>query len=200
MSKTAKKKIKGGKVAPAGVVVPDDFVPIESIHPWKDNPRKNSHTVAKVAAAIKRFGWIRPIIANAHPRAKGEIIVGHTAHLAALTLELEHVPVRFVRLAPGKAHAAAIADNKLGEISTWDTDLLAELAKQGVVGLDDLAIAGFTPDELERLGKPPALPTGEFAETSTTRATQFTCPKCKHKWRAKPTRVTVKPGKTKAAA
>jgi DNA-directed RNA polymerase subunit RPC12/RpoP len=120
--------------------------------------------------------------------------------MAALADGLEFVPVRFVRLAPKLAHAAAIADNKLGEISTWDSDLLAEITKTGVVGLDDLAVAGFTPEELERLGKPPALPTGDFAETSTTRDTQFKCPKCGHKWRAKPTRKSVKAGKSKAAA
>lgn len=140
---------------------------------------------------------IRPIIANAHPRAKGEIIVGHTAHLAALAEGLTQVPVRFVVLTPAKAHAAALADNKLGEISTWDTDLLAEITKQGVVGLEDLAVAGFSAEELERFGKPPALATDEFAETKTSRDTQFVCPKCKHRWRAKPRR---KLGKTKAAA
>lgn len=167
-----------------------DFVPIDSIRPWVDNPRKNAHAVERVRAAIKKFGWIRPIVANNHPRAKGEIIVGHTARLAALAEGLEFVPVRFVRLAPKLAHAAALADNKLGEISTWDTDLLAEIAKQGSVGLEDLAIAGFTTEELDRLGKPPALPSGDFAETSTTRDTQYQCPKCKHKWRAKPSRAS----------
>jgi hypothetical protein len=186
---TTKKK-KTGRKAPSSPAAPagSDFVPIDSIHPWKDNPRKNSHTVEKVRQSIKRFGWIRAIVANAHPRAKGEIIVGHTAHLAALAQGLEFVPVRFVSLAPKLAHAAAIADNKLAESSAWDTDLLAEIAKQGIVGLDDLAIAGFTSEELDRLGKPPTLATGDFAETSTTRSTQFQCPKCKHKWRAKPTR------------
>lgn len=194
--KTSKRsKANGGAPAPDG----SDFVPIESIHPWKDNPRKNAHTVEKVRAAIREFGWIRPIIANEHPRAKGEIIVGHTAHLAALAEGLTHVPVRFVRLTPAKAHAAALADNKLGEISTWDTDLLAEIHKQGIVGLEDLAVAGFTPDELERFGKPPALATDEFAETSTTRSTQFQCPKCKHKWRAKPSKAA-RAGKAKQAA
>lgn len=173
-----------------------DFVPVDSIHPWKDNPRKNAHAVEKVRKSIKRFGWIRPIVANSHPRAKGEIIVGHTAHLAALAAGLTHVPVRFVSVTPAKAHAAALADNKLGEISAWDTDILADLAKQGVVGLEDFAVAGFSEEELAKLGQPPALPSGDFAETSTSRETQFQCPKCKHKWRAKPSR---KAGKAKAA-
>lgn len=197
MSKTKKKT---GRKPPRSKAPPGSgFVPIESIHPWKDNPRKNAHTVDKVRKSIQRFGWIRSIVANTHPRAKGEIVVGHTAHLAALAEGLEFVPVRWVRLSPKLAHAAAIADNKLAESSTWDTDLLAEIAKQGVVGLEDLAIAGFTTEELDRLGKPPTLPTGDFAETSTTRSTQFQCPKCKHKWRAKPTRKSMKATASKAA-
>jgi ParB-like chromosome segregation protein Spo0J len=174
----SEKKKKTAKGAPPQ----SKLVPIESIHPWVDNPRKNAHAVEKVRASIRKFGIVRPIVANSHPRAAGEIIVGHTLHLAALAEGLTHVPVHFVRLTPKLAHAAAIADNKLGEISGWDTDLLAELAKQGVVGLDDLAVAGFSADELERLGKPADVPT---VEQTTTRETKITCPKCKHRWAPK---------------
>jgi hypothetical protein len=79
---TKKKTAKKTRRAPPRQAGPEgsDFVPIDSIRPWVDNPRKNAHAVAKVQEAIKRFGWIRPIVANSHPRAKGEIIVGHTAH------------------------------------------------------------------------------------------------------------------------
>lgn len=159
-----------------------EFVPIESIHPWVDNPRKNAHAVEKVRASLKAFGWIRPIVVNAHPKAKGEIIVGHTARLAALAEGLTHVPVRFVVLPPAKARAAAVADNKLGEISAWDSDLLLEITRTGVIGLDDLVVAGFGPEELEALGKPAAVPT---VEQTTTRETKITCPKCKHRWAPK---------------
>lgn len=178
-----KKKTKASRsdVAPPG----SDFVPIDSIHPWKDNPRKNAHAVEPVRASLKRFGWLRPIIANAHPKAKGEIIIGHTARLAALAEGLEMVPVRFVSMPPGKAHAAALADNKLGEISTWDNDLIAELHKAGAIGLEDFAVAGFSQAELDKLGKPAELPTGAFSETSTERETRYECPKCGHKWKAK---------------
>lgn len=151
--------------------------------------------MGKVRASIEQFGWTRPIVANTHPRCKGEIIVGHTARLAALEMGLTHVPVRWVKMPPAKAHAAAVADNKLGEISTWDADLLAELHKAGAISANDFAVAGFSDDELAKLGTPPELPSTAFASTSTDRETHYECPKCHHKWRAKSKAVNGKPEK-----
>jgi ParB-like chromosome segregation protein Spo0J len=199
MTKPKSKRPSKGK--PANDVAPpgSDFVPIDSIHPWKDNPRKNAHAVEPLRASLKRFGWLRPIIVNAHPRCKGEIIIGHTARLAALAEGLEMVPVRFVSMPPARAHAAAIADNKLGEISTWDSDLLAELHKAGAISTEDFAVAGFSEDDLSKLGMPAELPSGDFSESSTERETRFECPKCHHKWRAKPAKKSMNAKGPKAA-
>jgi ParB-like chromosome segregation protein Spo0J len=123
-----------------------EWVPINIIHPWKDNPRKNDGTpVAKVAASIKRFGFAAPIIVR---KADGEIIAGHTRYKAAKKLGLARVPVRFLDLDPADAHLLAIADNRVGEEASWDDDLLpavlAELRAQnmdlGDTGMDDKEI------------------------------------------------------------
>lgn len=131
------------------------WVPIDRLKVWAKNPRRNQKAVAKVAASLNEFGWVRPIIANLHPEAADEIIVGHTARLAAISLGLTELPVRFVHLEPERAHAAALADNKLGEISAWDPEILGELIASGAIGKPLFSIAGFTPFEVDRLGRPP---------------------------------------------
>jgi DNA modification methylase len=131
------------------------WVPLDRLVPWAKNPRINQKAVSKVAASINEFGWVRPIIANLHPDCINEIIVGHTARLAAVSLGLTEVPVRFVHLDPERAHAAALADNKLGEISAWDPAILGELIASSAIGKPLFTLAGFTPFEFDRLGRPP---------------------------------------------
>jgi len=125
-----------------------EWVPIEALHVWKDNPRKNDGApVKKVADSIQRFGFAAPIIA----RRNGEIIAGHTRFKAAKQLKLDRVPVRYMDLEPDAAHLLAIADNRTAEEAEWDEDILSavlgQLESQGA----DLAATGFDEQELERL-------------------------------------------------
>jgi hypothetical protein len=78
---------------------------------------------------------------------------------------------------PAKAHALAIADNKLGEISDWDPDELGRIVASGEIGPGDLALAGFNEAELEALRNPPSPGSTTIAAT-----TECTCPKCGHKF------------------
>ena len=99
------------------------------------------------------------------------MIAGHTRLEAAEQLGLTEVPVRFLDLSEADAHALALADNKLGEISAWDDERLAELlAKMPTV---EAAIAGFTPVDVEAIlaaaapaMTPPDLPGAEGEDAS----------------------------------
>lgn len=122
---------------------------IPPVHPWPDNPRINARTVARVAISLKRFGWVRPLVANTHPDVYGEIIVGHTARLAGLELGLTQAPVRFRRMEPKEAHAAALADNRLNEFSEWDLEPLGRLALE--LGAPLFDVAGWDSDAHTRL-------------------------------------------------
>lgn len=132
------------------------WVPLSRPKPWVKNPRQNAKAVPKVAASIREFGWVRPLVCNTHEACLDELILGHTALLAAIDLGLTEVPVRFVWMEPEQAHAAALADNKLAEISLWDPILLGEIITSGIVGKPLFSLAGFTPFEFDRLGKPPS--------------------------------------------
>ena len=96
-------------------------VSVKDIKPYKNNPRKNTEAVAPVAESIKEFGFKVPIVVT----KDGEIINGHTRYKAAKRLKLETVPVIYADdLNEEQIKAFRLADNKVGEIATWDEDLL----------------------------------------------------------------------------
>jgi hypothetical protein len=120
---TAAAKVLDGKAPPPAVNMPPS-----ALHPWKRNAklRKNRATVPEVMASIQRFGFGRPVVAR---KANLEIIAGHVAWEAATRLGMAVIPVRLLDLSEREAHALALQDNKLGELSGWDEgELDAELA------------------------------------------------------------------------
>jgi len=122
-----------------------EFVDIESLTPWDDNPRVNDHAIEAVMRSIKRFGFGAPIIAR---KEDGEIIAGHTRYEAARQLGLKQVPVRYLDLDPVDAHLLGIADNKIGEKADWAQTLSSVMKELESCGgdLDDL---GFSDIELK---------------------------------------------------
>ena len=122
------------------------WVDVEKLKPWIDNPRKNDATVASVVDSIRRFGFGAPVLARLE---NGEIIAGHTRIKAALHLGMRQVPVRYLDLDEAEAHLLALADNKLGESSSWDDDLLAEQLRE--MEREDARIAGFDGEEIDKI-------------------------------------------------
>ena len=91
--------------------------------PYSNNPRNNDSAVDAVAASIKEFGFKVPIIVDAN----NVIVAGHTRLKAALKLGLEKVPcIKADDLSPEQLKAFRLADNKVGELATWDFDKLEQ--------------------------------------------------------------------------
>jgi len=124
---------------------------LDCIRPYEKNPRQNDQAVEAVARSIREFGFKQPIVVD----AQGVIIVGHTRWKAARKLGLEKVPVVVAKdLSPEQAKAYRIADNKTGELATWDYELLpVELGELEAFDYD-LELLGFTEDELAKLLDP----------------------------------------------
>lgn len=119
---------------------------VETITPYKRNPRHNEDAVEKVAASIQQFGFKQPIVVD---KAR-VIIVGHTRLLAALRLGIKQVPILVATdLSPAQVKAYRLADNRVHEESTWDEELLAlgDLSKLGF----NMEATGFDPDEISAL-------------------------------------------------
>ena len=98
-----------------------EYMNVDDIIPYENNPRKNDEAVEKVANSIKEFGFKVPIIID----KENVIVTGHTRLLAAKKLNLKEVPViRAEDLTEKQIKAFRLADNKVSEFSYWDYDKL----------------------------------------------------------------------------
>lgn len=117
---------------------------IKELIPYEKNPRKNDQSIDKAANSIKEFGFKVPIVVD-----KNNIIVcGHTRYKAAKKLKLAVVPcVVADYLTEEQIKAYRLADNKVGEDSEWDIDLLGE-ELDGIFDID-MSDLGFDLTEEE---------------------------------------------------
>lgn len=91
------------------------------IIPYANNPRNNETAVDAVAASISEFGFKQPIVID----KKNVVVAGHTRLMAAKKLNLETVPcVMADDLTEAQVKAYRLADNKVGELATWDFEKL----------------------------------------------------------------------------
>lgn len=105
---------------------------INDLIPYENNPRKNDKSVDYVANSISQFGFKVPIVID----SSGVIVAGHTRYKAAVKLKMETVPCIVADdLTDEQIKAFRLADNKVGESSTWDMDLLAD-ELDGILDLD----------------------------------------------------------------
>jgi hypothetical protein len=153
---------------PAAEPAAAEWAKLDSLVPWVDNPRKNAKAVKPVCQSIKRFGWGRTLVAQLETR---RIIIGHTARKAALelaklwrsespdkrkkwhaeavrTATKGEVPVRFKAIPDDEAEKLARADNKLGELSEWDEDLIKE--QVGGLTFGDAILEGWSGKDLAK--------------------------------------------------
>ena len=94
-----------------------EYLPLDELTPYENNPRRNEAAVAAVAASIKAFGFKVPIVIDRN----GVIVTGHTRLKAAKLLGLEQAPViRADDLTPEQVKAFRLADNKVAEKAAWD--------------------------------------------------------------------------------
>ena len=118
------------------------------LRPRLKNPR--THTakqIKQIAASIKEFGFINPILTDS---ADG-IIAGHARVEAAKLIGMSDVPtVRVDHLTPAQIRAFVIADNRLAEVAGWDRELLAlELQELSIELNFDVTVTGFETAEVD---------------------------------------------------
>ena len=119
--------------------------PIASLREDPKNARKHDKkNLDAIAKSLTEFGQRKPIVAL----ADGTVIAGNGTLAAAKALGWSEIAVATFE-DEAKAKAYAIADNRAGELASWDDELLAE----SLAGLDDdlRAACGFSTAELEQL-------------------------------------------------
>ena len=109
---------------------------VKDLIPYENNPRNNDEAVDYVAKSIEEFGFKVPCVVS----CDGVLITGHTRLKACKKLGIDEVPCIVADdLTEDQIKAFRLADNKVGEISTWDLDKLSiELD-----GLQDIDMSDF---------------------------------------------------------
>lgn len=127
-------------------------VSVEKLIPYARNSRTHSEAqVSKIAASIKEFGFLNPIITD----GKNGIVAGHGRVMAAQKLGLKELPViEASHLTEAQKRAYVIADNRLALDAGWDNDML-KVELQELSDLDfDLSLTGFDEKELDGFLEP----------------------------------------------
>ena len=122
-----------------------EMLEIDKIKPYWRNPRK--HTDKQIEAlkkSIEKYGFTQPIVVD----KDYTIIIGHGRYVAAKELGLKKVPVIVRRdLSEREARELRIIDNRIADLSDWDTELL----RTEIMDLDIEELLGFTRDEIEKI-------------------------------------------------
>ncbi len=97
-------------------------VPLSDIQPYETNPRQiGDDAIDAVAQSIKLFGWQQPIVID----STNKIVAGHVRYMAALKMGLESIPVKIAdSLSDQEIKSYRLLDNKVAELSKWDSTLL----------------------------------------------------------------------------
>jgi ParB-like chromosome segregation protein Spo0J len=156
--------------------------PITKLRPDSRNARRHSTgQVDQIAAAMKEWGWTMPILAD----EDGRVIAGHGRLQAARRSGFTEAPVIVARgWSEAQKRAYMLADNKLTENSSWDTELLRIELMELRASDFDLSLTGFDMAEIgthlrsleDVVGPEDFKGFGEDIET------EHECPKCGYRW------------------
>src|SRR5436190_17461292 len=90
---------------------------LDDLHPDPENPRNNTSAISVIAASIRNFGFLVPLVIDADHK----IIAGHARYMAAHMLELDKVPCVIADdLTPEQALGFSIAENRSSDFSFFD--------------------------------------------------------------------------------
>lgn len=141
--------------------------------PHTKNARFHSASqIKELQKSLREFGFVRPIVVN----AEKTILAGHGVREAAIAEGLDRVPVLQVTgLSEEQERAYLLVDNRMGELSRWDQDMVSSelIALDGIIDLADLGFQAW------KIPKPKS-GGGEIDPESFDGS--HTCPRCGFEW------------------
>jgi len=122
------------------VTLPEMMVlSVDQIIPYADNARKIPESaIEAVKESIAQYGYVQPIVVDDH----GVIVVGHTRFEAMKRLGAEQIEVYVTRLPQDKVREYRLADNRTGELTSWDQQALVLELRE----FEKSVVARFFPD------------------------------------------------------
>lgn len=114
---------------------------IDAIIPYERNARHNEKAVPVVAESIREFGLRGQIVLES--RENPVIVAGHTRVAACKSLGWTEIPDENIAYCDGlteeQIKAFRLADNRTGEVATWNQALL----KSEIKGIDSIDMSRF---------------------------------------------------------
>ena len=126
-----------------------EYVSPSRIAPAGNNARiHDAKQIRQIARSMKKFGAIVPLLVDRNYA----LIAGHGRLAAAKQLRLEKVPViQISHLSEADQEAFAIADNRLGDLSSFSNErLAASFVKLGELGYD-MTVTGFELPQIDMI-------------------------------------------------
>jgi hypothetical protein len=122
-------------------------VALSRLHTYHANPRKGD--VGAIADSLKVNGQYRPIVVNegTHTGRPYEVLAGNHTLIAARSLAWTSMACVFVDVDNDAAARIVAADNRTGELGTYDSALLLALLSD----LPDLSGTGYGDADLDDL-------------------------------------------------
>ncbi|HUT10166.1 MAG TPA: ParB N-terminal domain-containing protein [Phycisphaerae bacterium] len=126
-------------------------VALDTLEPDPANARTHDEAnVASIAASLRQFGQVKPIVAN---RRNGQVVAGNGTLAAAKSLSWKYIAVAWGDWDESNQRALAIADNRTAELADWDLEILAAQIDAVTDDLPDLAAAMLLADLIEEEGQ-----------------------------------------------
>jgi hypothetical protein len=122
--------------------------PVEQLDPLPGNPRKGD--VEAIKRSYERFGQRKPIVARKNGK-RGTVIAGNHQLEAAKRLSWQNIAVVWVDDDDKTAAAYALADNRVGDMGTYDSNLLLDLIDTVVDDPELFAATGYTLEDVDNM-------------------------------------------------
>ena len=125
------------------------MMPIDDLVPYANNARvHDKHQIAQLRASLRDFGFVTPVLID----FDGNIIAGHGRVEAARAEGMTQVPCVLVsNLTDAQRKAYILADNRLSETASWDTEML-KIELDGLEALQfDTGIIGFDAEAVKEI-------------------------------------------------
>jgi hypothetical protein len=144
-------------------------VPISRLKEDAANARRHpERNLSAMVESLRRFGQQKPVVVDAH----GVVIAGNGLLRAAAQLGWTHLAAARFDLKGPHLRAYAIADNRAGDLSEFDEEVLASQLTALQEGGMDLGDLGFLDEELEEFRGAPAESDHEAGRAGRTKLDQ----------------------------
>lgn len=158
------------------------LVGLDELHQDPANARIHpAENLEHIKSSYASHGQQKPVVAT----RDGKVLAGNGQYAAAKVLDWTHIAVvRFESDDPALQAAFAIADNRSGESSKWDTEALVRTLQS----LPDTVLPSslYSPADLTALLAsefPAFLPTGVQDQDGLDQMQKpLKCPNCNHEW------------------